>query len=299
MAGVAAKKLVDQASTGIMMMLGAYFLFSFIDTSAKWLVLAGLSALQLSFVRYAGHFAISLGLIAKGGLSPDRFKTKHLALVLLRSAFLLSATVFNFISVKYLSLTVTSAVMFSAPVIVCALSWPLLGERVGPWRWFAIVLGFIGVLVVVRPFNENFHWAVLLSIYNAFAMAFYSILTRRLSGTVAAETMQLYSGGLGTFVMLPFAIVTWQNPANLIDWIIMFGLGLWGWGGHELLTRAHGYAPANTLMPYGYSFLIYLTIASYVVFNQIPDGYTILGAIIVVISGLIIWSREKSKGTFK
>jgi len=217
--------------------------------------------------------------------------------VLLRSTFLLTATVFNFISVKYLALTVTSAVMSSAPVIVCALSWPLLGERVGPWRWFAIVLGFIGVLVVVRPFDENFHWAVLLSIYNAFAMAFYSIPTRRLSGTVATETMQLYSGGLGTIVMLPFAIVTWQNPTNLMDWMIMFCLGLWGWGGHELLTRAHGYAPANTLMPYGYSFLIYLTIASYVVFNQIPDGYTILGAIIVVISGLIIWSREKQKGT--
>jgi len=182
--------------------------------------------------------------------------------------------------------------MFSAPILVSLLSWPLLGERVGPWRWLAIVIGFAGVLVVIRPFGESYHWAALLSVYNAFAMAFYSILTRKLSGEIAAETMQFYMGAIGTVVLLPLALFTWETPSSGLDWALMLGLGIWGWAGHGLLTRAHGFAPASTLMPYTYSFMIYLTITSYLVFGNLPDGATLLGAAIIVGSGLLIWWRE-------
>jgi len=285
MSGVAARVREHRPGLGIAMMLAAYLLFSFIDTSVKWLVLAGLPAMQLAFVRYAGAFAISLAQIASGGITRDRFATAHAALVGLRAFLLVSATVFNFYVLRFLPLTITSAIMFSAPVIVCALSWPVLGERVGPWRWFAIVLGFMGVLVVVRPFGETFRWVALLTVYNAFAMAFYSMITRRLSGVVAAETMQLYMGGLGTVVLFPFAWLAWQAPSTWLDWALMWLLGLWGWGGHELLTRAHGFAPANTLMPYTYSFMIYLMITSYLVFDHLPDTWTVAGATIIVISG--------------
>lgn len=295
MPAVAIKATQDRAKLGIAMMLLAYFFFAMIDTSVKWLVLAGLHAFQLSFMRYAGHFAISLIAIGRGGVSIERFQTARAGVVLLRSALLVSSTLFNFIALNYLSLTVTSAIMFSAPIIVCALSVPLLGEKVGPWRWFAIALGFSGVLVVMRPFGDGFHWAEILSAYNAFALALYSILTRQLSGVVAAETMQFYTGALGTIVLLPFAIMTWSMPASTLDWSLMILLGVWGWCGHELLTRAHGFAPANTLMPFTYSFMIYLTIASFLVFSNIPDKWTILGAMIVVVSGLIIWAREGRK----
>jgi len=297
MNGVRPRANQDRARLGIIMMLCAYLMFALIDTSVKWLVLAGLHAFQLSFMRYVGHFAISMSLIARGGLNPRRFATDHPMLVSLRALLLISASVFNFIALKYLPLTITSSIMFSAPVIVCALSMPLLGERVGRWRWFAIGLGFVGVLVVIRPFNQNFQWAAMLTVYNAFAMAFYSILTRKLSGVVAAETMQFYLGALGTLILLPLAVLTWQNPASMLDWALLFGLGLWGWAGHELLTRAHGFAPANTLMPYSYSFMIYLTITSYLVFGHVPDHWTITGAGIIVTSGLIIWARQNRKST--
>lgn len=295
MAGVIIHANQDRAKLGIAMMLAAYLLFSLIDTSVKWLVLAGLHAFQLSFMRYAGHFAISLVHIGKGGLNAERFRTQRAGLVLLRSGLLISSTVFNFIALNYLALTVTSAIMFSAPVIVSALSMPLLGERVGPVRWFAIFLGFVGILVVMRPFGEGFHWAEILTVYNAFALALYSILTRKLSGQVATQTMQFYTGALGTLVLFPLALMTWKAPATTLDWVLMFALGLWGWGGHELLTRAHGFAPANALMPFTYSFMIYLTISSYLVFGTVPDQWTITGAVIIVISGLIIWAREGRK----
>ncbi|MBJ6371298.1 DMT family transporter [Sedimentitalea arenosa] len=296
MAGLTAQVRQDRAQLGIAMMLGAYMLFAAVDTSVKWLVLAGFHAFQLAFMRYLGHFLISLVQIGRGGVTFARFGSGHVGLVLLRASFLVASTVLNFIALNYLTLTVTSAIMFSAPIILCALSVPLLGERVGPWRWFAIFLGFAGVLVIIRPFDETFHWAALLSVGNAFSMAFYSVLTRRLAGLIAAETMQLYAGALGTVVLFPLAVMTWQTPDTGLDWALMLGLGLWGWAGHELLTRAHGFAPANTLMPYTYSFMIYLTITSYVVFGNVPDIYTLIGAAIVVFSGLLIWQRERALG---
>ena len=287
----------ENPNLGIGMMLGAYFLFSLVDTSVKWLLYAGLASFQLAFMRYASHFIISIFLIARGGISRDRFATDHFGLVIFRAFLLVSATALNFIVLRYLSLTVVSAIMFSAPIVVCLLSWPMLGERVGPWRWFAICLGFSGVIVVIRPFGESFHWAAILTCYNAAALALYSILTRRLSGIVATETMQFYMGFLGTVSLLPMAIWTWVMPQSLLEWGLMCSLGVWAWAGHDLLTRAHGFAPANTLMPYTYSFLIFLTVESYLVFADIPDGMTLTGAAIIMLSGLIIWKRAQIRQT--
>ena len=292
---IVAQATQDRAALGIVMTLGAYAFFTLIDTSVKWLVLAGFPAFQLAFMRYLPHFVISTVLLLRKGDGWNSFQSAHMGLVLLRGFLLASATLFNFITLNYLSLTVTGSIMFSAPIIVCALSWPLLGERVGPWRWFAIILGFIGVLVVIRPFDAAFHWIALLNVYNAFSLALYSIITRKISGVVAAETMQFYMGAFGAITLFPFAFWVWMPPASMLDWVLMVSLGVWGWAGHEIFSRAHGFAPANTLMPYTYSFLLYLALASYLVFNDVPDQWTLLGAGIIVVSGLIIWRRTATE----
>ena len=292
MAILAAKAKEDKPLVGIILMLFAYFGFSCIDVSAKWLGVLGLPALQLSFMRYAGHFCISSGIILKGGVEFSRFGTDHLFLVLVRGFLLMLSTILNFIAVQYIPLTLTSTILFSAPIMICALSWPLLGERVGIWRWSAIMIGFVGILIAIRPFDESFHWAAFLSLCGALCFAFYSILTRKLSGLVASDTMQFYSGAVGTFILLPFAILFWQNPETQFQWMVMIMMGFFGWFGHELLTRAHGFAPASTLTPFGYAFIIYLTIWSVLVFNHLPDGWTIAGAIVIIVAGLIIWFRE-------
>lgn len=284
---------IDNPVFGIALMLVAYFCFSFIDTGAKWLALAGLPALQLSFMRYVGHFAISTGMIISGGTSLSRFKTASPGLVIFRGILLMLSTILNFTALRYIPLTLTSTILFSAPIIICALSWPLLGERVGVWRWSAILLGFVGIVIAIRPFDESFHWAMLLSLAGASCFAGYSILTRKLAGVVATDTMQFYSGLVGTLVLLPFALFEWVNPTNSFDWIVMFALGFFGWAGHQLLTTAHRYAPASTLTPFAYVFILYLTIWSYFVFNQLPDGWTIIGGAIIVAAGLFIWLRER------
>lgn len=295
MALLAVKANEDKPINGIILMLFAYFIFSLIDVNAKWLAALGLPALQLAFMRYFGHFVISTAIIFKGGIEFSRFGTDHLFLVLMRGALLMASTVLNFIAVQYLPLTLTSTILFSSPIMICALSWPLLGERVGLWRWSAILIGLCGILIAIRPFDEDFHWAVFLSLSAAFCFALYSLITRKLSGKVAVGTLQFYSGFVGVAVLLPVAIASWENPQTPTDWILMISLGVFGWLGHEFLTRAHGFATASVLTPFGYTFIVYMSIWSYLVFDNVPDFWSVVGAVIIVVAGLIIWLREKNR----
>ena len=292
MVGIAAKATEDRAVLGIGLMLIAYLTFSFVDTTVKWLAVAGIPALQLAFMRYFAHFAVSLVIVGKDGFTRDRFNSDRMTLVILRGAMIMFSTVFNFFAVRHLPLTLTSTILFSSPLIVCALSWPMLGERVGPWRWLAIMVGFCGVLVAIRPFGETFHWAVILSVLSAISFSMYLLLTRKLAGQVSTDTMQFYSGVVGVVALAPFALATWTNPATLVDWLLMISIGLWAWGGHQVLTNAYRFAPANILSPYSYSFIIYVSIWSYLLFDHLPDRWTIIGAGFIVAAGLFIWMRE-------
>ena len=294
MVGAIAQKQ-DRALFGIILMVIAYLIFSFIDVSAKWLAIAGLPAMQLAFMRYVGHMAISTGLLVRDGDLGSLFRTKYLLVVMFRGSLLMGSTILNFIAVQYLPLTLTSTILFSAPIIICLLSWPLLWEKVGYWRWSAIMLGFIGILVTIRPFDSDFHYAAFYSLGGAFCFALYSILTRRLAGEISVDVMQFHSGFVGTVVLLPFAILSWQPPDTMIDWAIMIMLGVFGWMGHQLLTHAHSFAAANVLTPFGYSFILFLTAWSYLVFDHLPDIWTVIGASIIITSGLIIWFREMKK----
>ncbi|MER0237496.1 DMT family transporter [Fulvimarina sp. MAC8] len=293
MVGLVSKANEDRVVLAIGMMLVAYLGFSGIDTSAKWLGAIGLPALQIAFMRYFVHFVISTGLIAKDGVDIDRFRSEHFGLVVLRAAFLAASTTANFVAVRYLPLTLTATIMFSSPIIICALSGPILGERVGPWRWGAILLGFVGVIVAIRPFEADFHWAVFLALIAALSIALYTLLTRKLAGSVHHETMQFYSGLVGTLCLAPFAVYFWEMPETWFSTMLLVATGIFGWFGHELLTRAHGYAVASALTPFTYVFIIYLTIASILVFDEWPGPWTVAGAAIVAGAGLIIWFRER------
>ncbi len=287
----------DRPLLGILLMCLTYLMFTLLDSSAKWLVVAGYSALQVSFIRYAGHFLISLVLIARGGFTPARFRTARPGLVILRGVLLMLTTVLNFMALRYLPLTLTSTIMFSVPILVCALSGVFLGERVGIWRWSAIIAGFIGILIAIRPFDAEFHPAVFLSLGNVTLFAFYTLLTRKLSGVVATQTMQFYAGLIGTLGLMPLGIWLWQTPESVGQWLVLLLTPFFGWLGHECITRAHGFAEASMLTPFSYSFIIWMTCSSYLVFHQPPDGWTIAGAAVVIVAGLVIWFRERRRVT--
>ncbi len=287
-----AETRADRVGLGIGLILFAFFFFAAVDTTVKWLALAGFPALQLAFMRYFVAFLLSVGRGLQHGQVFEWQDRRVMMLVLLRGALLVVATVFNFIALGYLPLSVTSSILNSAPIILTALAVPLLGERVGLFRWLAVIAGFIGVLIVIRPFGEEFHWATLLMVVNAVAMALFAVLTRILSGRIATQTMQVYMGALGTAVLLIPALLTWKPPADLTDWALLSAAGVFAWIGHEIYGRAHAFAEASVLIPFNYSFIVYLTLAGIVVFGDVPDAIVLLGAAIIIGSGLVIWWRE-------
>ena len=282
----------DRRLTGIVFIILACILFTGIDSCAKWLVLSGLPAMWVVFVRYSVHMIVVAALFL-----PTRgfflFSTGKPWLEVTRGVFLLASSMFNFKAVEYLPLTLTGAIFFTVPLWTCALSIPLLGESVGIRRWAAILFGFTGVIVATRPWGADFHWAVLLSMAAALCAALYAILTRRLAGIDSTATQQVYSATLCTAGVAPIAFTEWSWPTGQIEWLAFALIGLFGAGGHQLLTVAHRFAPATTLAPFMYVQIVFMTAASWLIFNTPPDPLVLVGAAIVLASGLYIWLRER------
>lgn len=278
---------------GIGLVLAAYLFFVCLDSSAKWLGLAGIPALQVMFVRYAVHLGLAAGInLPRKGM--DLLRTRNFKLEMLRAATLVGSTLCNFTAVRYLPLTVTGAIGFTVPLIVTALSVFFLHESVGWRRWTAIAVGFVGVLIIVRPGTEVFHPATLLSLGGAVSYACYAMLTRRLAGVDSAGTQQFYGAALPTLVLAPFALATWVWPSTTIDWIVLSLIGVIGFAGHQFITVAHRFAPASTLAPFSYVQILFFSAASWLIFNQPPDVWLFVGAPIVMGSGLYIWLRERT-----
>ena len=272
---------------GILLMLLANLLFSFVDTSTKWLIGAGLVVVQLAFMRYAVHFGLTL--LGNGWRHGRALPGRLQGLVLLRAFFLVTATLANFVAIGHLPLSVTSAILFVSPVLVCLFARPILGEVITPRHWIGIAIGFTGVLVILWPFGQPINWYAVLMLYPASAMSMYQVLTRRLSGLVPTSTLQFYTGALGTAALLPFAFFNWVTPDGAFGWVLLLAIGAFAWAGHEALTRAHDYAPASRLAPFGYSFVIYLSLSGWVFFAEAPALHVILGSGVIFFAGYTLW----------
>ena len=282
----------ERRSLAIALMLGAFLCFTLIDTCAKWLVVSGMPPLEVAFVRYAGHLLIIAGMIPPRSW-PATLRTGAPGIALLRAGFLAGATILNFFAVRYLPLSVTSTIFFTTPLWVCLLGGPLLGERIGPRRAAAVVIGFAGILVVTRPGLGVMHWAAILSIGAALFAALYFMLTRKLAGIDSTATQQVYSAAVGTAILAVPALVVWTWPVTAADWFAFIAIGFFGWAGHQITIIAHRLAPATTLAPFVYLQLIFMTAAGWIVFGTVPDIWVFVGAAIVVASGLFIWLRER------
>lgn len=285
--------LEERHNAGIGVLMLSQIALVALDVSAKWMSIDGIPTAEIVFVRYGVHVALILMI-----LLPIRgwglFRTGSWKLELARGLCLLGTTGSNFLAMRYLPLTVTGALIFTSPILVCALSGPLLGETIGWRRWLAIVVGFIGILVIVRPGTEAFQPAALLSVLAAVCSAFFSIFTRKLAGIDSAMTQQFYAGAVALFFVTPIAFTGWVWPSNGVTWLAFFGAGAVGLIGHLLISVAHRFASPSTLAPFNYSQLLYLALASWLIFNQPPDQWFYLGAGIIIASGLYIWLRERT-----
>jgi drug/metabolite transporter (DMT)-like permease len=280
---------VDRRLSGIALMISAFAAFTLLDATAKYLV-ASFDTVQVVFARYFGALFFAVVFFARSdGLSMMRSRRPILQTV--RAAMLLAGTTCNFIALHYLQLAQTGAIMMSIPLFVCALSVPLLSERVGLRRWLAVLAGFFGVLVVIRPGLEGFNWAALFSVCAALAIALYQLVTRMVTASDASATTLFYTALVGTVVMAPAVPFYWTPPGGTaLFW--MAAMGLFGAGGHYLLIRAHHMAPAAVLAPYSYTQIIWMIFIGFLIFHNVPDLWTVVGALIVIASGLYIFHRE-------
>lgn len=277
---------------GIGIILLSQVVFAGIDPSAKWLAGAHLPFTEIVFVRYAVHLALVVGVfMPRRGLHLVR--TRSLRLELARGGALFTCTLFNFLAVQFLPVTMTGSIQFTQPLIVCMLSIPILGEVVGWRRWSAIVAGFIGVLVIVRPGTGDFNPAVFLSLAGSTAGAFYNIMMRKLAGIDSAATQQFYAGALAICCIAPFAFGHWVWPNDAGTWFAFCTIGVAGMLGHQLATVAARFAPASVLAPFSYLQIVYLTAISWFIFDQPPTAWIFLGTAIVIASGLYMGLRER------
>lgn len=280
----------ERRNLGIGILLVAQLFFATLDTSAKFLSSIGLPLTEIVFIRYAVHVALALVLFLP--VQRNLFVSRAWGLELLRGLCLLGVTAANFMAQRYLPLTVTGALMFTMPLMVTALSGPLLGEKIGWRRWGAVGVGFVGILIIVRPGTEAFHPASLLCLAGALSAAFYSIITRKLAGVDSAATQQVYSGIIALVCVAPFAFNGWVWPESGAGWFAFIAAGVAGMIAHQLNTIAHRFAPPSVLAPFSYSELILLAFASWLIFNQPPDLWFYIGAPIIIGSGIYIWLRE-------
>ncbi len=276
---------------GIGMVCLAFAIFSSVDANAKWLATAGYLPVQIAFMRYAGQFSLGISTSLTDIKRFFLLGKETTLLVTVRGSMLAAATVFNFIALSHLPLTTTAVIMFSSPLWVCALSGPILGEKVGIWRWSAVVIGLIGVAIAAQP-GTQFHWAMLASLAAALAFACYSILSRQLAPRVDSSILQMSTGLIGTIILAPFLLSNWIWPQSIEVWLLFLALGLCAWAGHELYIRAHAIVEASTLSPFGYLLFVFMGTWGFVLFGHIPNQTTIIGAALAVSAGVIIWWRE-------
>ncbi|HLS68391.1 MAG TPA: DMT family transporter [Kiloniellales bacterium] len=289
------RSLTAASRRGILWMLLAVMCFVILDTLAK-LLSDSYPVWQVVWARYAFHLVL-IAIVLRGTLAKT-LRTTRLPLQLLRSLLLVVTTGLFFLGLTVLPLADAAAVMLLVPLFVTALSVPLLREKVGPRRWAGVLIGLLGALIVIRPGTDVFVYAALLPLAAALVNAFYHITTRLLSHSDSSMTTLTYSSLVGAAVMtigLPFF---WVAP-DLTGWLMMIGVGVIGGTSHFFLIKSYSEAPAAVVAPFGYSNIVWAVIFGFVIWGDLPDFWTLLGAGILIASGLYIFHREQLRRTEK
>ena len=280
---------------GIGMTLLAIGLFAFMDTIGKSLMQRYPPA-QVVWARYFFQCTLMLLFLPWFGIT-GFLRTRRHGLQIGRGLLLLFATLCMYGAIRVVPLADAYAITFTAPLLVTALSVPLLKERVGWRRWSAVVVGFIGVLIVIRPGFGEVPWQLLLPLITAACFAVYQIFTRMISIDPCETPFVMlfylaWVGALATSLVVPFH---WQ-PVAPLDWLWMTAIGALGALGHLILIRALVIAPASLIAPFTYSQIIWALILGYLVFGDLPDAWMLAGCTVIIASGLFVFYREAVLG---
>lgn len=278
-------------AAAIGLLLGACLAFACLDATAKYLVQSGLEAPFVAWMRFFVHVVLVLVLF-RAWSNSALFRYRSMPIQVMRGVLLFGSTFFNFIALRTLQLDQTVSIYFFAPMVITALAGPLLGEWAGWRRWMAIIVGFMGVLVITRPGLGTFGVGYLYALASMGCYCGYVILTRQVGTRETAESLIFYSALTPVLLMFPVVPIYAAMPDNALQWALLISLGFYGAFGHYLLILAYRQAPATSVAPYAYSQIVWMIALGYLVFAELPDMWTIVGAGIIVMSGLYVVHRE-------
>lgn len=291
--GVAKAGLFDRGLLlGILFMCLSGVVFPVMNGFAKALG-AEYSTLQVSWARAFGHFVfILVAFLPRQGLSVLR--TRRPMIQFGRAVMLYVSNICFFFAVVFIPIADAAAISMTGPLVVALLAWPMLGERTNARRLVALAFGFAGVLIVIRPGTELFHWASLFVVASSVCYGVYQILTRKVAGIDSPETSAIYAPVVGAILMIAVMPFVWRTPASWLDLGMFVGLGVLGAAGHYFVARALTLAPANLVSPFQYFQLFASVVVGYVFFTALPDAATWLGAAIIMGAGLYIgWTQTR------
>jgi len=271
---------------GVLFMCTACALFPIMNGLVK-LLAATYEPQQIVWFRIVSHLVL-VALVFMPRMGLGLLRTRRIGTQFVSSVMMLLSTLFFFSAVKSIPVAEAISVTFVAPLAVVLLAWPLLGERITVFRMAAVVVGFIGVLIVIRPGSAVFQWQSLLLLCSAVCYAMYQILIRRLAGIDAPATSIFYSVLLGAIIMSIWLPFVWKVPQNATDWALLVSLGAFGALGHFCVAKAMTYASANFVAPFNYTQMIGSVIVGYLMFAEVPDFYTWLGTAVIVGAGLMV-----------
>lgn len=279
---------LSPTAQGIMLMLCAIFLFSGMDALAKWLM-QDTPVMQVVWARYAGQMAVVLLVLAPR--VHLLMRTRHLGLQLLRSGFLFGATYCFFTSLSRIDMASATAVMNIHPVILTLGAALILRESLGPRRVFGIAMALLGALIIIRPGADVFTPDALLPLLAGLCYASYALSTRFLGRDENILTSFLYTALIGSIVASVLVVPVWTPPDDAQTALYLL-LGAAGALGQFLLIRSLTLAEAGAVAPFGYAGIVFATTWGLIVFDEVPDAWTLVGALVIVGAGVYVWHRE-------
>jgi drug/metabolite transporter (DMT)-like permease len=275
---------------GILLLIAAVSTFSVLDTVAKYLS-ATYPVPMIVWARYVFHVLFMLFVLGHSA-GWSMMRSRRPGLQVMRGLVLAASSMLFFSALSRLPIAEASAITFVSPLLLTAMSVWFLRERVRASAWVAVVIGFVGVLIIVRPGGAIFQPAALLALATAVCFASYQLMTRKLAG-IDSTLATLFIGALvGTVAMSLVVPFYWQLPQTAWHAVLFVFMGVLGAGGHFVLIRAFEYAPASVLAPFVYAQLVVVLILGYLVFDAFPDGPSLAGMAIIVASGAWIATHQ-------
>lgn len=273
----------------VMLFLTAVAVIGTMDVVVK-LASASLSTVQIVWGRYVGQLLAFLVIFGPAGIFAS-LRSKAPGLHVTRALLMFAANFAFMTALRYLPLAEANVIAFASPLLLTALTFPVLREQVSPGRWAAVVAGFAGVLIVLQPGTSMFQWPALLPLFMAINAALYHVLTPLVARVEDPAISIYFLSVIGVISMSCVVPWYWTQP-DLLGWAMLIGIGISGAVGHILIIRAFAHAPASLLAPFFYVHLIWAIVYGWFVFGDVPTMATLIGGALVIASGIYVYRSK-------